>query len=345
MRIASLTLALLIVCTAAAQQRVRVGGGGGKAELTKDWPKLTPKPGASESEIVKTLGGYLDSLVQRDLFSGTVLLAREGKPVFFQSYGLANKDWSVPNANDTRYLIGSINKIFTMKALQQLRAEGKIDFSKTIRTYLPDYPNALADKVTIEQLMQHQSGMGDVFGEAFDATPKDRLRTLEDYLKLFADKPLEFEPGARQRYSNAGYVVLGLIIEKVSGTPYHDFVRTRIFAPLGMNDTSFDEVDAVVPRRATGYMRDGRTNVLTRPGRSSSAGGGYSTAADLLKFAEAERKSRGAGLGIAGGAPGMNAGLEVGEQGYTIIVLSNYDSPTAMEVLRNVRTLLGLGGE
>jgi CubicO group peptidase (beta-lactamase class C family) len=342
MRITAITLALLMAFTAAAQQRVRVGGGG-KAEITKDWPKLSPKPGASESEVVKTIGDYLNALTQRDLFSGTVLLAREGKPVFFQSYGFANKDWNVPNTNDTKYLIGSINKAFTNKALQQLRSEGKLDFSKPIRTYLPDYPNALADKVTIEQLMQHKSGMGDIFGADYDATPKDRLRTLDDFAKLFTDKPLEFEPGTRQRYSNAGYIVLGLIIEKVSGMPYHDFVRTRVFAPLGMTDTSFDEADAVVPRRAMGYTRDGRMNVFSRPARSSSAGGGYSTALDLLKFGEAQRKA-GAGFGIAGGAPGMNAVLEVGDV-YTIVVLSNYDSPTAMEVARNVRTLLGLGDE
>jgi D-alanyl-D-alanine carboxypeptidase len=345
MRITSIALALVLACSALAQQKqqVRVGGGGNKAELTKDWPKLTPKPGASDAEITKTIGAYLDALTQRDLFSGTVLLARQGKPLFFQSYGFANKDWNVPNTNDTKYLIGSINKAFTNKALQQLRADGKLDFSKPIRTYLPDYPNALADKVTIQQLMEHKSGMGDIFGAEYAATPKDRLRSLDDFFKLFADKPLEFEPGARQRYSNAGYIVLGLIIEKVSGMPYHDYVRTRVFAPLGMNDTNFDEPDAIVPRRAMGYTRDGHTNVFSRPGRSSSAGGGYSTALDLLKFGEGERKA-GAAFGVAGGAPGMNAMLEVGEQ-YTIIVLSNYDSPTAMEVALNVRTLLGLGDE
>lgn len=344
MRITAIALALLIACTATAQQKVRIGGGGGKAaELTKDWPKLTPKPGASEAEYVKTIGAYLDELTQKDRFSGTVLLAREGKPVFFQSYGLANKDWNVPNTNDTKYLIGSINKVFTNKALEQLRSQGKLDFSKPIRTYLPDYPNALADKVTIEHLMQHKSGMGDIFGAEYDATPKDRLRTLDDFQKLFADKPLEFEPGTRQRYSNAGYVVLGLIIEKVSGLPYHDYVRTNVFAPLGMNDTSFDESDVVVPKRAQGYTRDGRLNVHSRPGRSSSAGGGYSTAADLLKFGESVRKA-GGGFGVAGGAPGMNAMLEVSDV-YTLIVLSNYDSPTATEVARNIRTLLALGGE
>lgn len=344
MRITHLTLALLLASGLAAQQRIRVGGRGPGPDVTKDWPKLAARSNPSDAEITAALSGYLDSLVQRDLFSGTVLLARNGKPVFFQSYGLANKDWNIPNANDTRYLIGSINKIFTMKALRQLQSEGKIDFSKTLRTYLPDYPNALADKVTIEQLMQHKSGMGDIFGEEFDATPKDRLRTLDDYLKLFAGKPLELEPGTKQRYSNAGYVVLGLVIEKLSGMSYHDYVKTKIFAPAGMNDTDFDEVDAVVPRRAVGYMRNGRSNVLTRPGRSSSAGGGYSTAMDLLKFTEGERKLGMNGAGFGGGAPGMNAMVEVEEQ-YTIIVLSNYDPPTASEVARNMRTFLGLGGE
>src|SRR5688572_16300835 len=194
MKVRYLILTLLITMTLGAQQRkmVRIGGGG--EDRAKDWPKAAVKPNMSEAEAVAAIRPYLDALVQRDLFSGTVLLAKNDKTLFLESFGMANKDFGIPNTADTKYNIGSINKIFTQVALMQLRDEGKVDFSKTLRTYLPDYPSDVADKITLQQLMQHSSGLGDIFGPAYAATPKDKLRNLGDYLPLFAEKPLEFEP-------------------------------------------------------------------------------------------------------------------------------------------------------
>jgi CubicO group peptidase (beta-lactamase class C family) len=285
-----------------------------------------------------------------------VLLAKGEKTLFLESYGVANKDFGIPNAVDTKYNIGSINKIFTQVALMQLRDEGKIDFSKTLRTYLPDYPSAIADRITLQQLLTHTSGMGDIFGPLYAATPKSKLVRLSDYLPLFVEKPLEFEPGQGNRYSNAGYILLGLVIEKISGMTYDDYVRAKIFTPLGMNDTAAYESDAIVPKRATNYTRgeDGilRTNVHLRPGRGSSAGGGYSTVGDLLRFTRDARKVLSATsfdrliganpqVGWAGGSPGVNGVIEMGG-GYTLIVLANYDPPAAEEVAMNVRKLLGI---
>ena len=340
MRIKLLLIALLLTVSVSAQQRriIRVGGDG--EDPAKDWPKIE----AQVSDLAPALDRYLGRLVEKDLFSGTVLVARKGEPLYFKSFGFANKDWNVPNANDTRYSIGSINKVFTKMALTQLRDAGKIDFSKTLRTYLPDYPSAVADRITIQQILDHRSGLGDIFGPAYDALPKNRLRSNADYLPLFADQPLEFEPGARQRYSNAGYVILGLVIEKLSGMSYYDYVRTKIFAPAGMADTDSYEMDAVVPRRAVGYTRGGKTNIYSKPAKPSSAGGGYSTAMDLLRFTKTYRRELGDGVGFGGGAPGMNAVVEM-EGDLAIIVLSNYDPPAAQAVGRSVRTALGLPTE
>lgn len=356
MKVRLLIITLLMTCTLAAQPKkmVRIGGPGG--DRAKDWPKAAVKPNMSQAEAVAAMRSYLDALVQRDLFSGTVLLAKGNETLFLESYGLANKDFNIANSADTKYNIGSINKVFTQVALMQLRDEGKIDFAKTLRTYLPDYPSEIADRITLGQILQHTSGLGDIFGPAYAAMPKDKLRRLSDYLPLFVDKPLEFEPGAGNRYSNAGYVLLGLVIEKVSGMTYDDYVRAKIFTPLGMNDTAAYESDAIVPKRAVNYTRDEdgtlRTNIHMRPGRGSSAGGGYSTVGDLLRFTRDARKVLSAKsferflgdnpvVGWAGGSPGVNGVVELGG-GYTLIVLANYDPPAAEEVSMNVRQLLGI---
>lgn len=174
MKVKLLIITLLIASTLAAQpKRVRIGGPG--QDRARDWPKTAVKPNMTEGEAVAEMRAYLDALVKRDLFSGTVLLAKDDKTLFLESYGLANKDFGVPNTADTKYNIGSINKVFTQVALMQLRDEGKIDFAKTLRTYLPDYPSEIADRITLQQILQHASGLGDIFGPAYAAMPKDKL--------------------------------------------------------------------------------------------------------------------------------------------------------------------------
>lgn len=371
-----LTTVLLVAglaLEAHAQPRrvIRRGPGGrGGAEVTKDWPKVTAAA-ADDAAIAAGADAYLKSLAERDLFSGTVLVARGAAPLFVRSYGLADREAKVANADSTRYNIGSITKTMTKAALLLLRDEGKLDLARTVRTYLPDYPSTIADEVTLQQLVDHRSGMGDIFGPAFDAK-KDTLVTLGDHLPLFAGTPLEFAPGTDERYSNAGYVVLGLVIEKVSGRSYFDFVGDRILKPAQMNDSGWPlKTDAAWPR-ATGYTTRTpdpgtagarRPNTALLPGRGSSAGGSYSTAADLLRFARALPEILGPrsyrelmrippdapasarpAMGWGGGAPGVNASVQL-EGPWEVVVLANVDPPAAEEVGRNLGRLIGFPAE
>ena len=331
----------------------------------------------SDAEVAAAADAHLAKLAESGEFSGAVLIAKDGKPFFQKAYGLADRSLGVPNRVDTKFNLGSINKTFTQVAIAQLAAKGRLSLSDTIRKHLPDYRGASADVITIEQLLTMRSGMGDFFGTKYDATPKSRIRTLADYVPLFVDEPLRFAPGTSRGYSNAGYIVLGLIIEKLTGESYYDYVRRNIYAPAGMASTDAYTPDAVVPNRAVGYtsedenekpLKEPRANIYSLPGRGSSAGGGYSTVEDLLMFDAAMRggkllpaewtawyftgqlpaagaapgKPRG-GKGVAGGAPGINGVLEMDlDTGYTVVVLANLDPPAAEKVGRTLRQWLGL---
>jgi CubicO group peptidase (beta-lactamase class C family) len=317
-----------------------------------------PAP-VTSAEFLKTAEKYFDDLVKTYAFSGVVLVAKDDKPVFSRAYGLASKEHGLANRPDTKFNLGSINKTFTRVAIGQLVQQGKISFDDKLGKYLPDYPNRdAAEKVTIRHLITMKSGIGDFFGEKFDSASKDRFRNNSDFIPLFADKPLAFEPGTKDQYSNGGYILLGAIIEKVSGKSYYDYVRDNIFKPAGMADTDSYESEKMPPNTASGYTNRGGkggrvNNIFTRPARGSAAGGGYSTAEDLLKFSIALKSGKltipddnglprkDAGWGIAGGADGINGVFMVNAQsGYTIIVLSNYDPPAAEQSGKQLRDWL-----
>jgi D-alanyl-D-alanine carboxypeptidase len=315
--------------------RVMDIGGGGEGGP----PPANPKK--DDAALIATVKAEAEKAAALDEFSGVVLIARNGAPIFQAAYGLADREKKIPNRTDTRFNIGSINKSSTGLAARQLIAQGKIAPGDTIEKYLPDYPNRdAATTVTVGQLLSMTSGIGDFFNERYEKADKLKIRTLRDYLPLFADEPLAFEPGSRNMYSNGGYVVLGLIIEKASGTDYYDYVRENIFEPAGMADTESFPKDAAVENRALGYTgaaKARKNNYDTLPGRGSSAGGGYSTAADLLKYVMAlDSGALGAspdmrgGFAIAGGAPGLNAAVEWDPQKrVAVIVLANIDPPAA----------------
>ncbi|HET8798780.1 MAG TPA: serine hydrolase domain-containing protein [Thermoanaerobaculia bacterium] len=354
-RISVIVLILMFAIPLAAQKRVIRGG---PPEAPKDLPPLEVREGMSDDEQIAALDRYVTALAEKGLFSGTVLLARDGKPRLSRAVGLADREKKSPMTIDTKMNLGSINKLFTKVAIAQLAAAGKLKLTDTVAALLPSLDIPSADAITIEQLLEHRSGLGDFFGPRFFGDPH-RIATLADYATLFAGKPLEFEPGKGQRYSNAGYIVLGLIIEAKSGESYHDYVQRHIFAPAGMRDSGAWAWDADVANRAVGYTKRGpegplpelRPNVATLPGRGSSAGGGYSTAPDLLRFANAFTAGKfvdgewsgwltqgklGApagpiGLGVAGGAPGINAALEI-DGPWTLAVLANLDPPAAVTV-------------
>jgi CubicO group peptidase (beta-lactamase class C family) len=315
----------------------------------------------SQAELVRRLSNSVDSLAKAGEFSGVAVLAKNGVPVFQQAYGMANRERLIPNNLETAFNLGSINKAFTQIAILQLNAAGKLDLDSTLATYWPDYPNKeVARKITIRQLMRHTSGIG---GNIFDSPAggtRHEVRSLKDYLALFVNEPPQFEPGARNAYSNAGYVVLGLLIERLSGQDYYTYVREHIFEPAGMTRTGSFSVDSLPANTAIGYTT-GREdavpgaplhpNTQELPGRGSSAGGGYSTAQDLLKFLKALREKRianglPAGLGIAGGSGGINGVVE-GDLpgGYDLVVLTNLDPPAAERVARMTREWLGVRDE
>jgi CubicO group peptidase (beta-lactamase class C family) len=316
-----------------------------------------PSP-ISETELVRRIAGSVDSLAKAGEFSGVAVLAKNGVPVFQRAYGMADRERGVANNLETAFNVGSINKIFTQIGILQLSTAGKINLDSTLAVYWPDYPNkAVANKITIRQLMRHTSGIG---GNIFDAPAggtRHDVRDLKDFLALFVNDPPQFEPGTSNAYSNAGYVVLGLLIERVSGQDYYTYVRDHIFEPAGMTRTGSFFVDSLPPNTAIGYTT-GRENAppgaplhsnkQELSGRGSSAGGGYSTAQDLLKFLNALQEHRiasglPAGLGIAGGAGGINGVVEGSlPGGYDLVVLTNLDPPAAERVARMTRGWLGV---
>jgi CubicO group peptidase (beta-lactamase class C family) len=249
----------------------------------------------SDAAIRTELEPFLEKLVAEDKFSGVVLVAKDFRPIFGKAYGMANIGSQVRNRTDTRFNVGSMSKMFTAVAIAQLVERGKLSFSDSVGKHLPDYTNkAVASKVTIHQLLTHTSGMGDYQNENFYAQ-LDQMKTVSNLLPLFVNDPLTFEPGTKWEYSNSAYVVLGLIIEKISGQSYFDYVKQNVFKPAGMNSTDFYARDENVPNRARGYMKVNdqgdpdpsaprRENTSARPAKGSPAGGAYSTVTDMLEF-------------------------------------------------------------
>jgi D-alanyl-D-alanine carboxypeptidase len=248
--------------------------------------------GCKTPDPIRDIAKYLEELDAKEQFSGVVLIAKDGDPIFVGAYGIANRNYDVPNQLDTKFNLGSMNKMFTAVAILQLIEKGKIAVDDKVIDHIPGYPNQeVAKKVTIHQLLTHTSGIGgNVLTQEYREASKDLYRELNDYLPLFVDKPLRFEPGTRGSYSNAGYIVLGMIIEETTGQTYYEYVKENIYQPCGMMDTDSFETDRVVPNIAIGYAGNLRnydglsSNIYLLPYKGISAGGGYSTVGDMLKF-------------------------------------------------------------
>jgi len=246
----------------------------------------------TEAEALAALETFVREEASADRFSGAVLVAKEGEVLFSKAYGLADREREIPNTLQTRFRIGSMNKMFTAVAILQLLEAGKVDLKAPLGTYLTDYPNRdIAEQVTIHQLLTHTGGTGDIFGPEFFAH-REELRTLNDYVELYGERGPEFEPGSQWVYSNYGFILLGAVIETVTGQSYYDYVHEHIYEPVGMTGTGSVPEDHAVPDRAIGYMdpsggTDWRPNTDTLPYRGTSAGGGYSTVGDFARFADA----------------------------------------------------------
>jgi len=327
------------------------------------------RPHMTEAEALAALRAELEKQTAADTFSGAVIVAKNGTPIFAEAYGLADRAKQIKNTLDTRFRIGSMNKMFTAVATLQLVQAKKLALTDALAKALPTYPNqTLAKNVTIHHLLTHTGGTGDIFGPEFDQHRLE-LRTLADYVKLYGARDLAFEPGAKMEYSNYGFLLLGVVIEAVSKQSYFDYVAKHVFEPAGMTSTSSPMEDkATEPNRSVGYMRGPnagwKPNTDTLPIRATSAGGGDSTVKDLLAFANAltsnklldaeHTKLLTTGkvdmgppgvkyaygfmetiqggqrcVGHGGGAPGMNGQLTICDNGYTIVVLANLDPPAA----------------
>jgi CubicO group peptidase (beta-lactamase class C family) len=218
---------------------------------------------------------------------GAVLVARDGQILVDKGYGSANLEWKIANDGDTKFRLGSVTKQFTAAALLLLQERGKLKLDAPVKTYVPDAPAAW-DKITVHHLLTHTSGIPSL--TSFDDFQKQKTlpATLASLIARFRDKPLEFEPGTKHKYSNSGYILLTEVVEKASGQSYTAFVTENIFKPLGMADTGYDSHALVIPRRASGYTPRVAGIVvnadyvdMTIP---QGAGALYSTTHDLLKW-------------------------------------------------------------
>ena len=332
-------------------------------------PAKTPAAEAkklSAREITAELEAFSKKLADADVFSGAVLLAKDGQVLYKGAFGMANKDFNVPNRVDTKFNLGSMNKMFTGVAIAQLVEKGKLSYDDPLSKFIPDFPNPdAAKKIQIKHLLTHTAGLGGYFTEKYDAMSRARIRTVDDMMKLAREdeKELRFEPGSKWQYSNTGMMVLGKVIEIVSGQSYFDYVRENIYKPAGMTNTDAYELDKVNTNLAVGYDKrftdsgvEWGNNIFAHVMRGGPQGGGYSTVEDLLKFDQALRSGKlvspatfklistpkpelnspqyGYGFGYdaqrnvtghSGGFPGISSNLDMYlGNGWTAIVMSNY---------------------
>jgi CubicO group peptidase (beta-lactamase class C family) len=319
----------------------------------------------TDAERARELQAYVQKLAVADVFSGAVLLAKDGKVLFEKAYGEASKDFHAANRTDTKFNLGSMNKMFTAVAIAQLAERGKLSLEDPLAKFLPEFPTKeAAQKIKLKHLLTHTSGLGSYFNKKFMESSRERFRTVDDMMKLAEGETPAFEPGTKWAYSNTGMLVLGAVIERVTGQSYFDYVRENIYKPAGMTNTDAYELDLVTPNLAVGYEKefneDGtyrfRNNIFQHVIRGGPAGGGYSTVGDLLKFDRALRANKLVGaeyvrqllsarpelnspeygygfrvdtknriVGHSGGFSGISSNLDMFlDSGYTAIVMSNY---------------------
>ncbi|WP_157248008.1 serine hydrolase domain-containing protein [Nonomuraea typhae] len=253
-----------------------------------------PEPGG-----LRRLERFIADRAGQDLFSGTVLVAHRGRPVLQRSYGMADKEKSLPNGRDTVFDLASITKCCTGVAIAQLAQQGKLAFHEKLGAYLDGFPTGIGDTVTVHQLLTHTSGVGrPPIGSGPPDGPWDTIESFWDgTAQLIRGLPRRFVPGTRYAYSNDGYFVLGEIVAAVSGQSYYDYVRRSIFAPAGMTRAHFPtrpqmRADPAIARPYATRPSGGRADVSDSPYFpfvGSPARGAYCTAADLLAFQRALR--------------------------------------------------------
>jgi len=315
----------------------------------------------SKIENSTQLESNIDALVKQyqdlDIFSGVVLVAEKGIPKYSKAFGLANREENVPNTLTTKFDIGSMNKSFTKTLILQLMEEGKLKMTDKLGDYLLGFPETAATKITIMHLLKHRSGLGGYWGRGFNDLPIDQKR-IPALVKRIQKLPLDFEPGTDTQYSNAGYVLLGAIVQAITGKTYHQNITERILKPLGMTETYVVD-KSEVPDRAIGYFKDMKGNISSNTGFvevPNPDGGFQSTPEDIARFyneyfygatllsketkanddffgfINSNRKTGGA-IPMAGGFPGANtAYYEILRDEISILVFANMDEPVAEQL-------------
>lgn len=262
-------------------------------------PETAGKAQAGKSTLAALLGARIDRAVRNDEFSGVALVMKGDTVVLQRATGLANRDFRVPVTMQTRFNLGSMDKMFTSVLIAQLIEAGKLTLDTRLGEVLPDYPNKdAAAKITIRHLLSHSAGLGWLWDRAeYSKDPAKPYARVSALLPTFAAEPLLYEPGSRGQYSNEGFIVLGAIIEKLTGKSWYEAAKANVFDRAGMSHTDYPTIDAVSADRAVGYrfgekdplgLLDRQPNSAFPMGyRGNSCGGGYSTAADVARFLRA----------------------------------------------------------
>jgi CubicO group peptidase (beta-lactamase class C family) len=342
-------------------------------------PKSVQEPPLTQEELLKEIKAFMAKLADKQLFSGTLLVAKGEKELLAMAAGEASKAFHVPNNIDTKFNLGSMNKMFTSTAVVQLAEKGKLSLDDPIGKYIDEswLPKDVTAKITIRHLLTHSSGLGSYFNETYIKSSRALFRKLDDYKPLIKEDRPAFEPGKKFQYSNTGMFLLGVVIEKVTGEDYFSYIRKVIYEPAGMTNTDCYEMDTPVENLAIGYSPDPkspngwRNNLYTHVIKGGPAGGGFSTVKDLHRFALAllggkyvskeslkamwtdqlganygygfsvSQGPEGKVVGHSGGFDGINSNLSIYlDSGYIVAVMSNIDNG-ASPVARKIGHLLG----
>jgi CubicO group peptidase (beta-lactamase class C family) len=341
-------------------------------------PSNVKESNITEAQFLQEVKDTMQRLTKADVFSGTLLIAKGDKVLMTFVGGEASKRFHVPNNMDTKFNLGSMNKMFTATSIMQLVEKGRLALDDPISKYVDEswLPEEITSKITIHHLLTHTSGLGSYFNETYMKGSRELFRYVEDFKPLVKVEKPAFEPGERFRYSNTGMLLLGVVIESVTGQSYFDYVRKNIYEPAGMKDTDSFEMDYPVENLAIGYSPapnspyGWKNNLYEHVIKGGPAGGGFSTVGDLHRFGLAllsgklvskesmdkmwtdhagenygygfriSEGSFGKAVGHSGGFSGINGNLSLFlDKGYIAAVLSNY-SRGASPVARKIEDLI-----
>jgi CubicO group peptidase (beta-lactamase class C family) len=342
-------------------------------------PSNVSEPALTQATMLEKVTALLDRTCERDVFSGTALVARGEEILFTRACGEASKRFHVPNDIDTKFNLGSMNKMFTSVAVMQLVEQGIVSLEDPISRYIDEswLPAEVTERITIHHLLTHTSGLGSYFNQTYWESSRDLFRDLDDYKPLIRDDRPAFEPGTNWQYSNTGMFLLGVVIESATGVDYFTYIQEHIYEPAGMGSSDSYDMDYPVENLAIGYdPAPGsewgyENNLYKHVIKGGPAGGGFSTVGDLHRFALAllsgelvskeslqllwtdhSGSNYGYGFGIqdgqngkvvghSGGFSGINSNLDIMlDRGYIVAVMSNYGGG-ASPIADRIASLIG----